>query len=82
MNFFYKGLTPKKKKLVEMMCQGAFMSKNAREAEAYFEWLAKNTPEWEKREITRGVDKSASKQNRIFLLKAEDKLANKYEDLA
>ena len=35
-SFFYEGLNPKSKKLVETMCQGEFFSKNADEAESYF----------------------------------------------
>ena len=39
-SFFYNGLTPKTKKLVETIYHREFMDKDEDEAEDHFEWLA------------------------------------------
>ena len=46
-SFFYDGLTPKTKKLVETTCNGQFMDKNEDEADEHFDWLAEHASEWE-----------------------------------
>ena len=43
-SFFYDTLDLKMKKLVKTMCQGEFLNKKEKEAEAYLEWLAKHDP--------------------------------------
>ena len=45
-SFFYDALNPWTKKLVKAMCQGEFLDKNEKEAEAYFEWLTEHAHEW------------------------------------
>ena len=55
-SFFYNGLNPSMKKLVETMCQGEFLNKNEEEAEEYFEWFAEQTPDWtENRDSSRSL---------------------------
>ena len=59
------------------------MGKNANET--YFDWLVENTPQWEEHRIERETNKSSQplrQQKNIFLLRAEDKLCTKFEELA
>ena len=44
-SFFYDGLAPKTKKLVETTYNGEFMDKNEDEAKTHFEWLANYVPD-------------------------------------
>ena len=37
------------------MCIGEFLNKNEEAAEAYFDWLAKNTPQWVEHKINRST---------------------------
>ena len=59
------------------MCQGEFLSKNADEAESYFDWLAENAPQWEKEEMNR-----TEKIKSLYQLQSEEELVIKYEELA
>jgi hypothetical protein len=40
--FFYEGLTPKYRQIMELMCSGTFEDKDSDEAMEYLDLLAKN----------------------------------------
>ena len=74
-SFFYDGLKPAMKKLVETMCHGEFLAKNEEEAEEYFEWLAEHTPDWaENGDSSRSVLHAKS----LNQLRSKDSLVEKY----
>jgi len=41
-SYFYEGLTPKDRQIVELMCNGTFKDKDLNEAMEYFDLLAEN----------------------------------------
>jgi len=41
-SYFYEGLTPKDRQMVELMCDGTFEDKNLDQAMEYLDSLAKN----------------------------------------
>ena len=57
MAHFYKGLTPKDRQMVELMCNGTFEDKDPDEAMEYLDLLAENMQNWD----TTGTYEASSK---------------------
>jgi hypothetical protein len=45
-SYFYEGLTPKDRQMVELMCNGTFKDKDSNEAMEYLDLLAENAQNW------------------------------------
>ena len=63
---FYKGLTPKDRQMVELMCNGTFEDKDPDEAMEYLNLLAENAQNWDLQALMR----HQVKLNLIHLVKA------------
>ena len=46
-NYFYKGLIPQSRQVVEIMCNGEFKDKNPKDALDYLDQLAGNAQYWD-----------------------------------
>ena len=81
--FFYGGLQPSMKQLVELMCNGKFFNKTAEEAWQFIEDLAENAKTWD---TTSEYDRSSSAilaqqptHGGMFALKPDDALSAKMD---
>jgi hypothetical protein len=57
MSHFYKGLTPRDRQMVELMCNETFEDKDSNEAMEYLDFLAENAQNWD----TTGTNEAPSK---------------------
>jgi len=46
-SYFYEGLTPRDRQMVELMCNGTFEDKDPNEAMEYLDLLAENAQNWD-----------------------------------
>jgi hypothetical protein len=82
-SYFYEGLTPKDKQIVELMCNGTFKDKNPNEAMEYLDLLAENAQNWD----TTGAYKAPSKtqpltsSGRMYNLREDHNLQAKFASL-
>jgi len=83
-SYFYEGLTPKDRQMVELMCNGTFKDKDPNEAMEYLDLLFENAQNWD---IT-GTYKAPSKtqphtsSGEMYNLREDHDLQAKFASLA
>ena len=81
-SYFYEGLTPQSRQVVEMMCNGEFRDKSPEDALDYLEHIAENAQHWDTVGTYESPVKPPSSSRGIFNLKEDHDLSAKYASLA
>jgi hypothetical protein len=81
---FYEGLTPKDKRMVELMCNGIFEDKDPNEAMEYLDLLAENAQNWDTTSIYEAPGKTQphTSNGGMYNLKEDHDLQAKFASLA
>ena len=76
LSIFHGGLNPQSKQLIETMCHGSFLTLNANQVEAHFDYVASTSKGWDtSNPYDRSQKPSTNNQNQtqgLFHLKVED----------
>ena len=81
-SYFYEGLTPQSRQVVEMMCNGEFRDKSPEDALDYLERIAENAQYWDTIGIYEPPVKSQASSRGIFNFKEDHDISAKYVPLA
>ena len=81
-SYFYEGLTPQSRQVVEMMCNGEFRDKSPEDALDYLEYIAENAQHWDTVGTYESSVKPQPSGRGMFNLREDHDLSAKYASLA